>query len=114
MPENCIFCKIIAGEAPAEIVYQDELVTAFQDIHRQAPTHILLAPNQHVTSVNEVAAEHGAALARLFSAARLLAEQEGIHESGYRLVVNTGGEGGQSVFHLHMHLLGGRQMRALG
>ncbi len=107
----CIFCKIIAGEAPAQIVYRDELVTAFHDIHPVAPVHILIVPNRHIASVNRVAAEDEAALGRLFTVARRLAAEQGIAEQGYRLIVNTGRHGGQVVPHLHMHLIGGRRVR---
>ncbi|MBN2147865.1 MAG: histidine triad nucleotide-binding protein [Anaerolineales bacterium] len=108
---DCAFCKIIAGQQPGKIVYQDESITAFQDIHPAAPVHILIVPNQHIGSVNEATAEHVAVLGKLFTVARQIAEQEGIQQSGYRLIVNTGPDSGQVVFHLHMHLLGGRHMR---
>lgn len=110
MPD-CIFCRIIAGQAPGEIVYQDDQVTAFRDIHPVAPTHILIVPNRHIASVNEVSAADEALLGHLFTVARHLAEQEGIHQSGYRLIVNTGPHSGQMVYHLHMHLIGGQRMR---
>lgn len=110
MPE-CIFCQIIAGKKPGEIVYQDEQITAFKDIHPAAPVHILLVPNKHISSVNETAAEDVAMLGRLFTVARHIAEQQGVRQSGYRLVVNTGPDSGQIIFHLHMHLLGGQHMR---
>lgn len=108
---DCVFCKIVAGSQPAVILYQDELVTAFRDIHPAAPTHILIVPNRHLVSVNEVQPEDEPALGRLFSAATQLAKQEGIHETGYRLIVNTGPYAGQAVFHLHLHLLGGQRMK---
>lgn len=111
MNPTCIFCKIAAGEAKATILYQDEWVTAFRDIHPVAPTHILLIPNRHIESVNQAGAEDEAALGRLFSAARRVAEMEKISQGGYRLIVNTGPDGGQTVFHLHMHLIGGQRMR---
>ena len=108
---DCVFCKIIAGEQPAAILYQDELVTAFRDIHPAAPTHILIAPNRHVESVNELSEADAAWAGHLFLVAQQLARQEGIEHSGYRLIVNTGPHGGQTVYHLHMHLLGGQRMR---
>ncbi len=108
--ENCIFCKIAAGTLPARIVQQDEHVTVFHDLHPQAPTHLLVIPNQHITSLNHASAADEALLGRLFSAARQAAQSQGIAESGYRLVVNTGADAGQSVFHIHMHVLGGRRM----
>lgn len=108
---GCIFCKIIAGEAPGDILYQDDQVTAFRDIHPVAPTHVLVVPNQHIASVNDLEAEDEALVGHLFTVARQLAEQEGIQDSGYRLIVNTGPHGGQVVYHLHLHLIGGQRMR---
>jgi histidine triad (HIT) family protein len=108
---NCIFCKIIAGSAPAKIVYRDEQVTAFRDIHPVAPIHILLVPNRHFDSLNELTAADQALAGTLLLTARQIAKQEGIAESGYRLILNTGYEGGQTVFHLHLHLIGGQHMR---
>ncbi|MEZ4861594.1 MAG: purine nucleoside phosphoramidase [Caldilineaceae bacterium] len=110
MAEETIFSKIIRREIPAEIVYQDELVTAFRDIRPQAPTHILIVPNKLIPTVNDVTAEDEAALGRLFTAAAKVAQQEGIDAGGYRLIVNCNHEGGQEVYHLHMHLLGGRRL----
>ncbi len=108
---NCIFCKIVAGTASAKIVYQDDQVTAFRDIHPVAPTHVLIVPNWHIDSLNELAEADQALAGTLLLAARKIAEQEGIAESGYRLILNTGYEGGQTVFHLHLHLIGGQRMR---
>ncbi|HEC36383.1 MAG TPA: histidine triad nucleotide-binding protein [Anaerolineae bacterium] len=104
---DCIFCRIVRGQAPARIVYQDEHVTAFHDLHSRAPVHILIVPNRHIVGVAQVEAEDEPALGRLFTVARRLAEERGITD-GYRLVVNNGPQAGQSVFHLHLHLLGGR------
>ena len=109
--DNCIFCKIINGQSPATIVYKDEEIIAFRDIHPVAPTHLLIVPVKHIVSVNEVQPEDEAVMGRLFTVAKQLAEQAGIAESGYRLIVNTGAHGGQVVFHLHMHLMGGQRMR---
>lgn len=111
---DCIFCKIITGEIPSANVYKDEQVTAFRDISPAAPTHILIVPNKHIDSVNFMTAGDEPLIGRLFSVAKQLAAQEGIAESGYRLVVNTNAGAGQTVFHIHLHLLGGRQMMALG
>jgi histidine triad (HIT) family protein len=111
MITSCIFCKIVAGEAKASIVYQDEFVTAFRDIHPVAPTHILIVPNRHIDSVNQAESADAAALGHLFLAAQKIAALEKIQHGGYRLIVNTGPDGGQTVFHLHMHLLGGGRMR---
>ncbi len=107
---NCIFCRVVRREACGDIVFQDEWVTAFRDIRPQAPVHILVVPNAHVDSVNQVRPEHADILSRLLLTARQLAVQEGIAEGGYRLVINTGAQGGQTVDHLHVHLLGGRRM----
>jgi len=107
---DCIFCRVVRNEAHADILYQDEWVTAFRDIRPQAPTHLLIVPNQHIDSVNQLQPEHGEMPARLLLIARQLARQEGVADSGYRLVMNTGPQAGQSVDHLHLHLLGGRRM----
>lgn len=111
MTDHCIFCKIIAREAHAEVVYHDEQVTAFRDIHPVAPTHILIVPNKHIESVNALAPEDEPLMGHLFTVAGKLAREEGIHHNGYRLIVNTGADGGQTVFHLHLHLIGGQRMR---
>jgi histidine triad (HIT) family protein len=105
-----IFSKILAKEIPADIVYEDDRVTAFRDISPQAPTHILIIPNKEIPTVNDVTEADEAVLGHLFIVAKKLAEQEGIAEDGYRLLVNCGSHGGQEVFHLHMHLLGGRKL----
>lgn len=110
MAEETIFSKIIRKEIPATIVYQDELVTAFRDISPQAPTHILIIPNKLIPTVNEVSEQDEVALGRLFTVAAKLAEQEGIAEDGYRLIINCNKHGGQEVYHLHMHLLGGEPL----
>lgn len=110
MSEDTIFSKIVRGEAPADIVYRDEQVTAFRDIQPQAPTHILIIPNKAIPTVNDVTVEDEAMLGHLFVVAAKLAQEEGIAEDGYRLIINCNRDGGQIVFHLHMHLLGGRPM----
>ena len=107
---STVFGKIIAGELPAEILYQDELVLAFRDINPLAPTHILIVPRREIPTVNDVTAADEQALGRLFTVARRLAEEAGIAADGYRLIVNCNEHGGQAVYHLHMHLLGGRPM----
>ncbi len=108
---DCLFCKIIAGDIPSEKVYSDELVTAFRDINPVAPTHILIIPNRHIASINALNPGDEQLVGHLFSIAKTLAVQEGISESGYRLIINTGPDGGQVVYHLHLHLLGGNKMR---
>lgn len=105
-----IFSRIVSGEVDADIVYRDELVTAFRDINAQAPTHVLIIPNEAVATVAEVEEAHEAALGRMFTVARKIAEDEGIAEDGFRLIVNTRDHAGQEVYHIHMHLLGGRPL----
>jgi histidine triad (HIT) family protein len=114
MSDDCIFCKIIAGQMGDSPLYQDDAVTAFRDVNPQAPTHILIVPNKHMASVNETSPEDQATLGKMMLTAAKLAQDEGIAESGYRLIINNGPEAGQVVFHLHMHLMGGRRMRGLG
>jgi histidine triad (HIT) family protein len=104
---ECLFCRIAAGEIPAEVVFQDETVLAFRDLNPQAPTHVLVVPRSHYPNAEELAAGEPATAAHLFDAARAIAGSEGL-ENGYRLVFNTGPDAMQTVFHVHMHLLGGR------
>ena len=104
----CIFCKILSGQAPTEIIYRDDLVTVFRDIHPLASTHILIVTNRHIGSVNELEPEDASLEGHMVLVAKQLAAQAGIAERGYRLIVNTGAHGGQTVFHLHMHLIGGK------
>lgn len=110
MAEETIFSKIIRQEIPTELLYQDELVTAFRDISPQAPSHILIIPNKLIPTVNDVTDSDELALGRLFTVARRLAQQEGISEDGYRLIMNCNKHGGQEVYHIHMHLVGGRTL----
>jgi histidine triad (HIT) family protein len=112
MTEECIFCRIVAGEVPGDIVYQDEDFLAFRDILPKAPTHVLIIPKTHITSAAELADGHQELAGYLIIIAKNLAEKEGIAKKGYRLVINCGPEGGQVVPHLHLHLIGGRQMDA--
>jgi histidine triad (HIT) family protein len=111
MTDSCIFCKIISNEAQATIIYHDEQVTAFRDTRPVAPTHILVVPNKHIESVSALGTEDEQLVGHLFTVARQLAEQEGIAKGGYRLITNTGPNGGQTIFHLHLHLIGGQRMR---
>ncbi|MCC6454930.1 MAG: HIT domain-containing protein [Caldilineaceae bacterium] len=113
MADDTIFAKIIRREIPTDILYQDELVTAFRDIHPQAPTHILIVTNRTIATTNDVQPEDELALGRLFTVAAKLAKEMGIDESGYRLIVNCNRDAGQEVPHLHMHLLGGRRLGPL-
>jgi len=109
MPEETIFSRIVRREVPADVLYQDELVTAFRDINPQAPVHVLIVPNESIPTAADVKPEHEAALGRMFTVAAKVAAQEGL-EKGYRLIVNCKEHGGQEVYHLHMHLLGGRRL----
>ena len=111
MKETCIFCRIAAGEIPAQIAYEDDVVFAFHDIDPRAPVHVLLVPRIHIASVNDVSAGDGDTLGRLVVAAKNLASELGVQTSGYRLVMNCGDDAGQSVDHVHLHLLGGRPMK---
>ncbi|MFT5368975.1 MAG: histidine triad (HIT) family protein [Candidatus Latescibacterota bacterium] len=110
MPEETIFSKIIRREIPADIVYQDDLVTAFRDINAQAPTHILIIPNKLIATTNDVTTEDEPALGRIFTVAAKIAKEEGIAEDGYRLIMNCNTHGGQEVYHIHLHLLGGHAL----
>ncbi|MCE7948762.1 MAG: histidine triad nucleotide-binding protein [Chloroflexi bacterium CFX4] len=114
MSESCIFCRIIRGELPSTMLYQDQQAVAFKDIAPIAPVHILIVPRQHLESAAETTAENALLIGHLIRVAAHVAREQGIAESGYRLVTNIGKDGGQEVFHLHWHLLGGRQMRGLG
>ena len=108
---DCVFCQIVDGKIPGDIVYQDEEVLAFRDINPRAPVHLLIIPKKHFASLNQLTEKEMLLMGRMIGVARQLAEREGVSESGYRLVVNCGEEGGQLVLHLHLHLLGGRQLR---
>lgn len=106
---DCIFCKIVAGEIEGDIVHESDEVVAFRDLNPQAPTHILIVPREHIPTVNDLEPAHAAAVGELFLAARRLAAAEGHAEDGYRVVMNCNEGAGQSVFHIHLHLLGGRR-----
>jgi histidine triad (HIT) family protein len=110
MSEPTLFQRIVQGEVPADVVYRDEQVTAFRDIAPKAPVHVLIVPNEPIPTVADAEERHEAVLGRLFTVARRVAEQEGIAEDGYRLIVNCREHGGQEVHHLHVHLLGGRPL----
>ncbi|ELP5730285.1 purine nucleoside phosphoramidase [Vibrio vulnificus] len=110
MAEETIFSKIIRKEIPAQILFQDELVTAFRDINPRAPKHILIIPNKLIATVNDVEADDEAMMGRMFTVAKQLAKEEGIAEDGYRLIVNCNAHGGQEVYHIHMHLVGGKPL----
>ena len=108
---DCLFCKIINGDIPSTKVYEDELVYAFRDIEPQAPTHILIIPKEHISSANELTEENATVVGHVFAVAAKIAKAEGIAEGGYRIVNNCGEDGGQTVKHLHFHMLGGRSLQ---
>ena len=110
MSTDCLFCKIVAREIGSEIVFETAEVTAFRDIAPAAPVHVLVVPNEHVVDARELQESQAGLLMRMVQAAREIAAREGIEESGYRLVLNVGPDAGQTVFHLHMHVLGGRPL----
>jgi histidine triad (HIT) family protein len=105
---NCLFCRIIAGEIPAAIVYQDETLVVFKDINPQAPLHLLLVPRTHIATLNDLLPEHDALVGSMFRRVAALAREHGYHERGYRTVFNTHVDAGQTVFHVHLHVLAGR------
>jgi histidine triad (HIT) family protein len=105
---DCLFCKIVAGEIPANIVYQDEYCLAFRDINPQAPTHVLIIPRQHIATINDVDPENTQLVGHLVLAAKKIARAEKLSDDGYRLILNCNADAGQTVFHIHVHLLGGR------
>jgi histidine triad (HIT) family protein len=107
---SCIFCEVVASRVPAQKAYEDDACLAFHDIHPQAPVHVLVVPKRHVTSLLDVSADDDALLGSLVRVARDLAQQLGLAEGGFRLVFNTGADAGYSVFHIHLHLLGGRPL----
>lgn len=106
---DCLFCNIIKQSIPADIVWQDDQVIAFRDINPQAPTHILIIPRLHIATTNDIESGHHGLIGHMVTTAGALAEREGLSEDGYRLVMNCNEQGGQTVFHIHLHLLGGRQ-----
>ena len=108
---SCLFCKIINKEIPAQIVYEDQNVLAFKDISPQAPVHLLVIPKKHIASINEAGVEDEQLIGKMILAAQKLAKEAGVAEGGYRIVLNCNEDGGQTVFHIHLHLLGGRSMQ---
>jgi len=108
---DCIFCKIINKEIPANVVYEDDIILAFHDLEAVAPQHVLIIPKVHIDNMNGITEESGAIIAHIFTKVKDIAKQLGISDSGYRIVSNCGVEGGQTVGHLHFHLAGGRQMQ---
>ena len=114
MPDDCLFCAIVAGEIPSTVVLDHETVFAFRDIAPAAPVHVLIVPKRHIADVRDLKAEDGGVLIEMFQAANEIAASEGIAESGYRLLFNVGPDAGQTVFHLHMHLVGGKPLGGVG
>lgn len=111
MDPNCIFCQIIHGISPSKTVYEDDQVVAFLDINPAAPIHILIVPKDHIPSINYIRDDQEGLIGHLFTIGKHLAKMNDITESGYRLIINTGADAHQAVFHIHLHLLGGREMR---
>jgi histidine triad (HIT) family protein len=107
---DCLFCKIVDGKIPASLVYEDERVVAFNDIHPQAPTHVLVIPKRHIESLNEMSIEDNELVGELVRRAAAIAKERGLSAGGFRTVFNTNRDAGQTVFHIHLHLLGGRAM----
>jgi histidine triad (HIT) family protein len=108
--QDCLFCRIVAGDIPSDVVYQDERSLVFRDINPQAPVHVLVVPREHLESLDDASQKDEALLGHLLRVAARVANEEGLSEGGYRTVINTGAGVGQSVFHLHLHVLGGRPM----
>ncbi len=108
MSDDCLFCKILAGDIPADIIYESESAIGFRDINPQAPTHVLIIPRRHIATINDLGPGDKETVGGLYLAAKAIAEDEGLSEPGYRVVMNCNEGAGQSVFHLHLHLLGGR------
>jgi histidine triad (HIT) family protein len=111
MTDPCLFCSIVRNEIKSNSVFSDDQVIAFRDIHPVAPTHILIVPRRHIRSMNDIRPEDEGLIGHMFTIASQLARQENIHEGGYRIIVNTGPDGGQTIFHLHLHLIGGEPMK---
>jgi len=114
MNPNCIFCKIAARQIAGDVVFEDDELIAFNDISPQAPVHVLIIPKRHVATVNDLSEGDAGLVGRIVLRGKTIAAERGVDAAGYRLVLNCNAQGGQTVYHLHLHLLGGRQMRALG
>jgi histidine triad (HIT) family protein len=110
MMADCLFCKMVSGEIKPDIVFEDDEVLAFRDVNPQAPMHVLVIPKTHISTVNDLTPEHTGLVGRMYLAAQKIAADEGVAEPGYRLVMNCNSEAGQSVYHIHLHVLGGRPM----
>ena len=114
MADDCLFCKIVERAIPSDIVHEDDTLLAFNDISPQAPTHVLIVPKTHIDTVNDLTAGEAGLVGKMVLCAQSLASGRGIADAGYRLILNCNSEGGQTVYHIHLHLLGGRQLTALG
>ena len=110
MSSDCLFCKILAGEIPAELIYESDTAVAFRDINPQAPTHVLVIPRKHISTINDIEVDDQAIIGSLYTAAKEIAKEQGIADDGYRAVMNCNEGAGQSVFHIHLHVLGGRAL----
>ena len=110
MSSDCLFCKILAGDIPADLVYESDTAVAFRDINPQAPTHVLVIPRKHISTINDITSDDEAIVGSLYTAAKEIAAADGIADDGYRAVMNCNEGAGQSVFHIHLHVLGGRPM----
>ena len=108
--DNCLFCRIVSGDIPANVIYENDLVIGFRDINPKAPTHVLVIPRKHISTINDIADDDAMLLGSMYLAARDIASQEGLAAPGYRTVMNCGEAAGQSVFHIHLHVMGGRTM----
>ncbi len=114
MADDCLFCKIVERAIPSDIVYEDDTLLAFNDISPQAPTHVLIIPKTHIATLNDLTDSEAELVGKMALCAQRLASERGIDEGGYRLILNCNSQGGQTVFHVHLHMLGGRQLRGLG
>jgi len=110
MAEECIFCKIASGEIPAEVVYEDDRIMAFNDVNPLAPVHVLIVPRRHIPTLNDLTKEDGDLIAHMLLTAGEVARKKGVDQSGYRVTFNVNPEGGQVIFHLHLHVMGGRKL----
>jgi histidine triad (HIT) family protein len=108
--DSCLFCRIAKGEVPSKKAYEDDRVYAFHDINPQAPVHVLICPRKHIATLNDVTSEDATLIAHMFEVARKIAAQEGVSQNGYRTVFNVNSDAGQTVFHLHLHVIGGRKL----
>lgn len=112
MTDECLFCKILAGDVPSDVVYEDEYVLAFKDIYPKTPFHVLIIPKKHIATLNDVGDKDIELTGRLFAAAKVIAAEQGFAEEGYRMMMNCGEGGGQIIFHLHLHLMAGKTFKA--